>query len=512
MNESSIYNKIKSNLNENGKLPHEFSLEPKRSPNEISFMPGAMDGVGVFHMGKGDQKAAVVKISGLFRKYYKTGKTKYIDLIDKTLEKTRSLGIVDPLLESIRADHKGMNPNQVVKLTLELLKTSESTELVKLVIAFMGLFDLCGVPEATEILTTFGAYEDFTLFCVVAAGNWTDGNQIIFQLAKHVDGWGKIHAVGRLAPETDEIRDWILREGCSNAVMDAYLGLECAQKGDLISALRRDTLDGDTFESVSVIVDALLDEGPTAGISEYEYAEEALKLYLNHAIKHTNSVSQLCRVLNLRQWVENTDVSYKDEVITGCNKIINRPTWQEMILSVVRQRHDNHAFLCACNAANRLDIDIHTELLAAVKEQPLNYYSYMPQLIKDPDTAKELTALCKSVLPLSEMMNGMGDWLFPDKLQKEYQCLDFMLPALADYPLLGETLIKTGLNSKVTRNRNMACRALQGWEKKLGKPLHAISQELFDEVDRISKIEVNDQTRETMKKLLDSVITVENEG
>ena len=506
MNDMSIYKRIKSRLDEKGKLPHDFSLEPKQAPNKISFMPGAMDGIGVFHMGKSDEKTEVNKIGELIRKHYKTGKPKYIKAIKKRLSVTRSLSIVDPLLESIRADHEGMNPNQAVKLTLELLKTSDSIELVKLGIAMMGLFDLSGVSEAVDLFTVLGAYEDFTLFCVVAAGNWTNSNAIVFNLAKRVDGWGKIHAVERLNPETEEIRDWILREGCSNSVMDAYLGLECAQKGDLISMLRKDVLDDGIFESVSVIVDALLDEGPTAGISEYEHAEESLKLYLGHAVKQANKVSQLCRILNLRLWAESAKVEYKNEIMASCDEITNRPNWQDIILSVVRQRKDNYEFSYACNAANRLRIDIHAELLAAVKEQPLQNCYYIPQLMKDVDTTKELTMICETILPLSEMAVGMGDWLFPDKLHREYQCLDFVLPALADYPMIGEKLIKTGLNSRVTRNRNMACRALQGWEIAMGKPLHEISNELFDEVKRICMLEVNDQTRETMKSLLDKSI------
>ena len=61
-----------------------------------------------------------------------------------------------------------------------------------------------------------------------------------------------------LQPETDEIRDWILRKGCANDIMDEYLGLECANKGGLIFALRQDSIDDDLYEGVAIIIDALL--------------------------------------------------------------------------------------------------------------------------------------------------------------------------------------------------------------------------------------------------------------
>ena len=112
-----------------------------------------------------------------------------------------------------------------------------------------------------------------------------------------------------LEPETDEVRDWILRNGCANGVMDAYLGLTCAIKGDLISVIRRDSIDNELFGSIAIIIDALLDEGPVAGISEYEHAEEVLSRYLSHAKRHATSVEHLWRILNLRDWAKNAENS-----------------------------------------------------------------------------------------------------------------------------------------------------------------------------------------------------------
>jgi hypothetical protein len=122
--------------------------------------------------------------------------------------------------------------------------------------------------------------------------------------------------------------------------------------------------------------------------------------------------------------------------------------------------------------------------------------------MKNQSMADEVINLCETILPLDEMADGMGDYFFADKYRQEHQCLEWVLTSLADYPLQGVRLIKTGLNSRVIRERNMACGALSGWVKKLSKPLCEISQELHNEVSRICHIEVNDRTRETMGKLL----------
>lgn len=72
MRTSSAYEKIKVNIDTNGKLPHGFTLEPKHAPNKIGFMPGAMDGIGIFHAGAGNEEKAVKQIVVLLKKYFKT--------------------------------------------------------------------------------------------------------------------------------------------------------------------------------------------------------------------------------------------------------------------------------------------------------------------------------------------------------------------------------------------------------------------------------------------------------
>lgn len=190
-------------------------------------------------------------------------------------------------------------------------------------------------------------------------------------------------------------------------------------------------------------------------------------------------------------------------ILSQCNDIIDRPEWKEKIVTPVKKHNDNFKFFCACNVANRMKIDVSAELFDAVKAQPLENYSHIQQLLKRSDMASEVINLYETILPLDDMADGMGNYLFSNKLNQEHHCLEFILQELGVCPCQGTKLIKTGLNSKVIRGRNMACRALSGWVKVLGKPLAAISPELYTEVARIYEIEVNKETKETLKKLLD---------
>jgi hypothetical protein len=275
MSTQSIYEIIRDSLTPEGRLPQDFSLPFEEiALNELRFMPGAKDGIGMFHYGSKHPEKAAKKIVKFLRSDWKNGSTNSQNRIAELLHKHGFLSVVDPILNSIREDHKGVDVKNMVDYACRLTFQTADEELVKLGIGLLGLIDLSNEQEIIDKLLILALYEELTLYVVVAISNCQNGNDILFAIAQKVDGWGKIHTVERLEPASDEIQEWLLRKGCANSVMDAYLGLECAKKGNLIDALRRDSLDEELFDSISVIIDALLDEGPVEGISVYEHAEE----------------------------------------------------------------------------------------------------------------------------------------------------------------------------------------------------------------------------------------------
>ena len=50
-------------------------------------------------------------------------------------------------------------------------------------------------------------------------------DDLIFEIAKNVYGWGRVHACWFLEPETREIKQWFLTEGVDNGVMPPYTAL-----------------------------------------------------------------------------------------------------------------------------------------------------------------------------------------------------------------------------------------------------------------------------------------------
>ena len=95
---------------------------------------------------------------------------------------------------------------------------------------------------------------------------WKNGNDELFRLAKNVRGWGRIHAVQFLRPETQEIRDWLLYEGSDNRVLPQYSSDICLQKSEAESRLDS-ALSAEEFEAVGELIRASLESGPCPGIT-----------------------------------------------------------------------------------------------------------------------------------------------------------------------------------------------------------------------------------------------------
>lgn len=346
MKYKSIYSIICENVNSEGKLPRDFSLPFNETPpNKISFMPGAKEGIGIFHFGIEHHKKVPEKIVKLLKRDWKNGSTNSQSKIAEFLHVYGTLSVIDPVLDLILKDRNEIDVKNMFDYAFQLAFESSDEELVKLGIGLFGLLDLSEQQEIINKLLILALYEEFTLYVAVAVLKCKNGNDILFKIAQKVDGWGKIHTVKRMEPESDEIREWILRKGCANSVMDSYLGLECAIKGDLIGALRRDYIDDELFEGISIIIDAMLDEGPVEGISAYEHAEEALRRYLHIASVRAVTVMQFWRILNLQNWLKDAEIADRDELQKICDSIVSKESWREKISDVLKNPEDEQFFM-----------------------------------------------------------------------------------------------------------------------------------------------------------------------
>lgn len=303
----SIFQIIRNAIQLDGSLPLHFEL-PESSqedssadttaekPRRAGFAPGAKDGIRIYHFGVTPVLDVAKEVARIIRKdCKKSGASPHPRLLEIFREYS-ALSLIDDLLDELARDMKGIILSNFADYACRLTFETTDTELVKLGIALIGMLDTECEDELTNDLLTLAAYDEFTLYVVIALQNRADTDDLVWQIARKSYGWGRIHAVERLESASPEIREWILRDGLDIEVLKAYIALTVAEKGRLIDTLRKESLDEDLFESVTNIVEALLDEGPVSNISVYEDRDEALTLFLRHASKRTAN-PELLRVV-----------------------------------------------------------------------------------------------------------------------------------------------------------------------------------------------------------------------
>jgi hypothetical protein len=106
-----------------------------------------------------------------------------------------------------------------------------------------------------------------------------------------------------------------------------------------------------------------------------------------------------------------------------------------------------------------------------------------------------LPGFAASALPLDEIATGPADSLGLGEKYAAHSALDWILQDLKRFPGRGWGFIETGLQSPVTRNRNMALNALLEW------PRPSWPEQAPSLLARLRAIEPNQKLRERLQSI-----------
>ena len=280
-------------------LGKDFSLPSDEKG--LRYVDGAKDGICAYHMGAADiTKKDIEEINKVITLANKGDYGQADSVLEKLCERIRVVNFIDELQDCI-LDRKDEIEDKFYVYSLHLMTQSANIECVKVGMMIQELFTQS--DEVKGMVRTLGLSDEFTLYSVFIMRNWENGNNEIMNIAKSVNGWGKVHAVHYIEPDTEEIRQWLLTDAVSNDVMPAYSGWDCYKKADVEAVIKKDKLTYEELEGVLSIVDAILDEGPVLGISNIEDPKEVLLNVLSHAIKHAPLSAKDCKIIsNILDW------------------------------------------------------------------------------------------------------------------------------------------------------------------------------------------------------------------
>jgi len=481
-------------------LPDEHASDP----DKISFAPGAMDGVMSHHGASKPKDQIVSELYAALKRAIESASESNIRALYLLIKDGSALGAIDALIERIRSE-RALDAGRLYEIVHWFSTHAAHREPVKFSMALLGL--LRGNDDS-EIFLMLGRHDEFTLYAAVAiSGNVSYGERVLWKLAKTVEGWGRIHAVERLAGTTDpEIKNWLLREGYRNAVMYEYLACICARAGDLHIALQADRIDDELLNSAAEIVDTMIigDGGPAEGLSDYERGCAVVCALLEHGKGTFVSVSHYSFLSRLRDWLDEHQSGERklqhdwsaDAVnrISAClSDILAEDHWKHEISSALefggRQQFWNASRVC-----HKFGIDPFPYFYARTEAGEEDWGDLMRN--SDPQRIDQVLELGLKRIPLDKIATGPRNEMGLGPGYAAHTALDFILQDLEKFPGKGWTLIAAGLQSPVVRNRNMSIRAISRWDRK-DWPREAVAA-----LNRLKEFETNDDIRNRIEDLL----------
>ena len=441
---------------------------------DIQWASGAFDGVMGHHFG-GSSSNETPAIYDRIRELIARADNERFGQLYKTLMENSCLSYIGALLKRLNDSRSSVDFDRLHAIALYLSKKAPHREPVKAGLALLGS---SGSESDLGVVIALGRNEEFTLFAAQTAARLSpDPESTLWDMAKEVNGWGRIQIVERLSDtRRTDIQQWMLREGFKNSVMNEYLACTCARAGRLHEALASSPIDAALLDGAAGLFRAMLADGPAEKLDDYEHAGEATERYVNHVwaspdagTQHYLALRDLGKYLDemaerdgdLPKW----DAALRLRLAATIQDILHWETWREKVERGLRSQ-DRYEFWLADQVAGELGIDTWKIHFNRVKAAPLDsndWYSLLKQsgdgridaVLDFASTAIPLAAIATG--PANEQGFGPG-W-------KAHSALDWVLQELSRFPMKGWPFIEAGLRSPVVRNRNMAVRALASWPR-----------------------------------------------
>jgi hypothetical protein len=348
-----------------------------------------LDGVRTQHFGFTTDQQVAAQAADIIRTITESPpEIQALQQLHDLLAEQDTLAIADALTEPV----SNLDRERVRQVARWLAENGTRRRAVAAALVLVGL---SGDERDRELLLLLGSLDALTLYAVVAlVRTQSDRDMAVFELARRVRAWGRIHAVERLGRTTDpEIKAWLLRDGFRNGIMNEYLAHIAATTGDLAAALAEPYVDDELLDGASGILEALCDiGGPAKDMSDYADAPVAIDRYLE-VVRHRPSVQRIRAVLALDRYLDDD----------RCRQLLTDLDWIATVQQAI-EGPDLDAFTTAIWPARRLRLRVHEQAKAWLEKQP--YDTYLWDSLEDVD---EALVLAERLLPLKELANGPAE-------------------------------------------------------------------------------------------------------
>lgn len=431
----------------------------------INVVPGFFEGV-IGSEGDDAQSKAQI-LFGFFADFEKENDTK--EQLDQKLGaiygfmiENSTITYIDSFFDLLIERKDEISFGLIYKISKMFLTEASHREPVKWAIAFIGLLNM--YEEDIELLALFGLSEEFSKFVAVAFYRH-DQNELIFELAKKVHGWGRVTYLQYLEPAYEGIRAWILLEGYKCSIGTSHTAYECVQKGNLLEYIQIHGWDDALYDAAGDLLLGMIDDGPGNGIVDYGDAKEVIKAFIEEGQKRCRTLEQFWVLVKLFLYLgdHGQNDGWEEERIATRKRIgdfglRSGIDWKSMAYEDIRN-YKNRDILKA------FSVNVWEELFAlADQDETFDEWNALAET-KNIDQYKRLCALAENRFALDQIASGPKDELGLGSEFGQHMDLTIIVQNMRNFDeIIGEKLVAVALQSPVTNNRNMALNVIQTYE------------------------------------------------
>lgn len=466
---------IREHIDQNGSLTE--SLPDHESINlfmpeleNMRFIDGMLDG----NVG-GNEEECAQEVFNMLLCFAKDSEQKELDSAEMNIHLSKIYTYVIThmtetyvdILFSMLMDSFQTQSKSFVKVCLDtaelFIKHAAHREALKLGIIIRGSFDLD--DETLDIYRILGVSDELASY-VGFVLQFHKYNDIIFELARKVKGWGKTIYVEYLNVENEAMREWLLFEGyeCDS---ESEL-LPCMQKGDLLGYIQDKGFDDRLYDATGKIIHYF-------NFGAYADSKEVVKLFMHDSLHRKMNLERFSILCDFKFFLDFgtpqfNRITFSDTEREELLGIIHKIAFESQIESLVKSNPlDPYAYKIALS----IEIDTWEEVFAIAQKD--KYFDDWRHLMIDrhrhnEERCKRLCALMVERYdslkqePKDEL--GMGAEL---KSHSDSECVVQSLNRFCD-EIDRIEMIETLLKSPVPYNRSLALRMVKHWQEHLEIP------------------------------------------
>ena len=365
-----------------------------------------------------------------------------------------------------RLDDSAADPARTALLARWLAREAPDAAAVKLAIVLLGRY---GSASDADLLLTLGLHEAFTQLCAIALVKLLGPEQAqtaMWNLARRVHGWGRVHVVRQLAgTQCPEIRQWLLRDGYKNTLSNAYLAYHCATGGKLLAALQAAPADERLLIGAGEMIVALLEgrDGPGKSMADYAEGAAATLALLTSVQRQRPQLLPLAASIiaiaerNYGGW----DEAQLRHIQHMAKQILAFDYWPAAVLDKLRFGSDDE-FELAATLAKAFHIDAWEYRFAKQQRRERSQWFGLTDTA-DPTRAKRYIALAIEQLDLAALELGIAAIEPRAKDVEMHAAINWLAIGLRNFPGQGWPILRAALTGADWANKGNALDTLARW-------------------------------------------------